>query len=109
MKRPDRPLVPQERRRRPHVNAFADLIPIDESTLIEKSQLLDANADDDDIEWKTDPFEMRPESANPETPDKIIAMIIFAGSPELQEQLTSLCRDYIDIGMGPNFRWLGHQ
>ena len=51
MKRPDRPLVPQE----------------------------------------------RPESANPETPDEIIAMITFAGSPELQEQLRSLCREYIDI------------
>ena len=30
---------------------------------------------------------MRPKSANPETPDEIIAMITFAGSPELQEQL----------------------
>jgi hypothetical protein len=39
MKRPDRPLVPQVRRRRPHVDAFADLTPIDESTLIDKSQL----------------------------------------------------------------------
>ena len=57
MKRPDRPLVPQERDRRPHVNTFANLTPIDESTLIERSQLLDAIADDDDIEWKTDPFE----------------------------------------------------
>jgi len=37
-----------------HVDAFADLTPIDESTLIEKSQLLDAIADNDDIEWKTD-------------------------------------------------------
>ena len=44
---------------------------VTESTLIERSQLLDAIADDDDIEWKTDPFEMRPESANPETPDEI--------------------------------------
>jgi len=32
------------------------LTPIDESNLIERSQLLDAIADDDDIEWKTDPF-----------------------------------------------------
>jgi hypothetical protein len=40
---------------------------------------------------------MRPESANPETPDEIIAMITFADSPELQEQLRSLCREYIDI------------
>ena len=71
--------------------------PIDESALIERSHLLDAIADDDDIEWKTDPFEMRPESANPETPDEIIAMITFEGSPELQEQLRSLCREYIDI------------
>ena len=50
--------------------------------LIEKSQLFDAIADDDDIEWKTDPFEMRPESVNRETPDEIIAMITFEGSPE---------------------------
>ena len=30
-----------------------------------RTHLLDVIADDDDIEWKTDPFEMRPESANP--------------------------------------------
>ena len=64
--------VPLERRRRPHVDAFADFTPIDESTLIEKSQLLDAIADDDDIKWKTDPFEMRPD-------------------------LRNLCREYTDI------------
>ena len=86
MKRPDRPLVPQERLRRPHVDAFANLT---ESTLIERSQLLDAIVDDDDIEWKTDPFEMRPKSANPESPDEIIAMITFDGSLELQEPLES--------------------
>ena len=71
---------------------------VTESTLIERSQLLDAIADDDDIEWKTDPFEMRPESANPETPDEIIAMITFAGSPELQEQLrcdTAVRTEYV--------------
>ena len=84
MKRPDHPLAPPERRRRPHVDAFVDLTPIDESTLIERSQLLDVIADDDDIEGKTDQFEMRPESANLETPDEIIAM-------------RSLCREYIDI------------
>ena len=97
MKRPDCPLVPPERRRRPHADAFADLTPIDESTLIDKSQLLDPIADDDDIDWKIDPFEMRPDSVNPETPDEIIAMIKFSGSPWLQERLRSLCREYIDI------------
>ena len=40
---------------------------------------------------------MRPDSANPETPDEIIALIKFSGSPWLQEQLRSLCREYIDI------------
>jgi hypothetical protein len=40
---------------------------------------------------------MHPVSPNPETPDKIIALITFAGSPELQEQLRSICREYIDI------------
>jgi hypothetical protein len=56
MKRPDRPLVPQERHRRPNVDAFADFTPIDESTLIDKCQLLDPIANNDDINWKTDPF-----------------------------------------------------
>ena len=40
---------------------------------------------------------MRPESANPESLDEIIAIITFEDSPWLQEQLRSLCREYIDI------------
>jgi hypothetical protein len=40
---------------------------------------------------------MRPDSVNFETPDEIIVMIIFSGSPWLQEQLTSFCKEYIDI------------
>jgi hypothetical protein len=52
-------------------HAFADLTQIDESTLIDKSQLLDPIADDDDIDWKTDPFGMRPDSV-------MIAMIEFS-------------------------------
>jgi hypothetical protein len=97
MKRPDHPLVQQERRRRPHADAIADLTPIDESTLIDKCQLLYPIAEDDDIDWKTDPFEMRPDRVNPDTPYEIIAMIEFSGLPWLQEQLRSLCREYIDI------------
>jgi len=38
---------------------------------------------------------MRPGRVNPETPDKIIAMIKVSGSPWLQEQLRSLCRELI--------------
>jgi hypothetical protein len=33
---------------------------------------------------------MLPDSVNPETPDEIITMIKFSGSPWLQEQLSSL-------------------
>ena len=43
---------------------FANLTPIDKSTLIDKCQLLDAIAGDDDIEWQTNPFEIRPDSAS---------------------------------------------
>ena len=64
MKRPDRPLVPQERHWRPHANAFADITLIDKSTLIERSKLLDAITGDDDIEWQTNPFEIPPDSVN---------------------------------------------
>ena len=69
--------------------------PIDKSTLIERSQLLVAIRGNHFC--KPDPFEMRLESANPESQDEIIAIIKFEGLPELQEQLRSLCREYIDI------------
>ena len=49
------------------------------SILIDKSQLLDAIADDDDNKRKTDPFEKHPDSENPVMPDEIIAMIKFSG------------------------------
>ena len=42
-------------------------------------------------------FEMCLESANPESPNKLLAMIQFEGLPELQEQLRSLCREYTNI------------
>ena len=72
-------------------------MPIRLQTLIDKCQLLDPIADDDDIVWNTDPFEMRPDRVNPETPDAIIAMIKISGSPWLQEQLRSRCRELINI------------
>jgi len=77
MKRSDRPLIPQECRRRPHVDAFADFTPIDESTLIDKSQLLDPTADNDDIDWKIVPFEMHPDSANPKCIPKCFGLLDF--------------------------------
>jgi hypothetical protein len=63
--------------------------------LVSLPSLINANypiADDDDIDWNTDPFEMRPDRVNLETPVEIIAMIKVSGSPWLQEQLRSRCR-----------------
>jgi hypothetical protein len=76
MKRHDRPL---------YNNVVSELIPVHYSTLIDKRQLLDPMADDDDIDWK-----------KPETPDDIIAMIKFSDTPWLKDQLRSLCREFIE-------------
>jgi hypothetical protein len=97
MMRPDRPHVPQERRRRPHADTFADLTPIDESTLIDKCQLLYAIADVDDIEWRQIHSKCVPTVRTPICQMKSLAMITFVGSPWLQEQLRSRCREFIDI------------
>ena len=94
--RTDHPHVPTERRRRPHVEAFATHPLTDGSQLIPKSALLDALEDDDDIELPEDPFD-RPESVNPKSPDELLAMIQFEGTPALQSALRALCREFIDI------------
>ena len=36
--------------------------------------------DDDDIEWPEDPFDL-PHRAEPESPDELLAMIQFEGTP----------------------------
>ena len=86
-------------------DAFADLTPIDESTLIDESQLLDPIADDDDIDWKIDPFEMRPDSANPRDArrdpchDQILRVAIAPGTAE--ESLQRVYRHLLYIGTVP--------
>ena len=58
--------------------------------------LLDALEDDDDIEWPEDPFD-RPDSADSKSPDELLVMIQFEGTPALQDALRALCREFIDI------------
>ena len=65
--------------------------------LIAKSEVLGTLEDDDDIEWKPDPFEIRPDSVKLDSPDELLGMIRFEGSPEFQEKLRALCREYIDV------------
>jgi hypothetical protein len=52
--------------------------------------------DDDDIEWPENPFD-RPHRAEPESPDELLAMIQFEGTPALQQALRALCRGFIYI------------
>ena len=66
------------------------------TNLVDRSRLLDPFVDADDIDWKNNPFE-RAEQENIESPDELLAMIQFEGSPWLQEQLRVLCREFIGI------------
>ena len=42
------------------------------------------------------PFD-RPHRAEPESPDELLAMIQFEGTPALRQALRALCREFIDI------------
>ena len=92
----DHPLVQQEQPR-PLAASFADPWSSEGSHLIAKSELLGTLEDDDDIEWKPNPFDIRPDAVQPETPDELLALIQFEGSPDFQEKLRSLCREFIDV------------
>ena len=92
----DHPLVQQEQPR-PLAASFADPWSSEGSHLIAKSELLGTLEDDDDIDWKPNPFDIRPDAVNPETPDELLALIQFEGSPDFQEKLRSLCREFIDV------------
>ena len=72
--RTDHPHDTTERRKRPHVEAFATHPLTDGSQLIPRSALLDALENEDDIEWPEDPFD-RPDGADPKSPDELLAMI----------------------------------
>ena len=63
------------------------------------SLILDPIADDDDIDWNSDPFEMRPDRVNPETPVEIIAMIKVTGTAE--EPLSRIDQHLLYIGPVP--------
>ena len=70
---------------------------INEGDLIKKSDLLGPLEDDDDIEWKHNPFDVDHVNESGETPDKLLVMITFEGSPSLQSKLKTLVKEFIDI------------
>ena len=79
-----------------HIEPFAAHPLTDGTSLNPRDALLDAMEDDDDIEWPENPFD-RPHRAEPESPDELLAMIQFEGTPALQQALRALCREFIDI------------
>ena len=60
---------------------------MNEADLIKKDTLLDPLEDDDDIEWKHNPFDVDHVSESGETPEELMAKITFEGSPQLQTKL----------------------
>ena len=64
---------------------------------IDMSEVLDTLEDDDDIVWKPNPFEVRPDGVRFDKPDESLAMIQVEGSPEFQEKLGFLCRKFLDV------------
>jgi hypothetical protein len=79
--------------RRPHTprpREIHDHPPISEADLIKKRDILDPLEDDDDIDWKHNPFDV-------DLIEQIMSKIIFRGSPQLQTKLRALVREIIDV------------
>jgi hypothetical protein len=58
---------------------------------------LDPLADDDNIDWKTNPFDFDSVDEQGETPEQLMSMITFEGSPQLQTRLKALVLEFIDV------------
>ena len=61
--------------------------------LIKKKDIFDPIEDDDDIDWKHNPFDVDSVDGTEETPEQLISQITFEGSPQLQ----ALVREFIDV------------
>ena len=70
---------------------------ISEEELIKKKDLLDPLDNDDDIEWKANPFDADSLDGSTETPEELMSKITFKGSPQLQTRLQALVFEFIDV------------
>ena len=85
---------------RPHTPQRRDHVvhpTMNEADLIKKDTLLDPLEDDDDIEWKQNPFDVDHLSESGEPPEELMAMITFEGPPQLQTKLRALVLEFIDV------------
>ncbi len=85
-----RPFTPQQRVHKKHPTISAE-------DLIKKKDLLDPLDDDDDIEWKANPFDVESLEGPTETPEELMSKITFKGSPQLQTRLKALVLEFIDV------------
>jgi len=65
--------------------------------LIKKKDFLDPIEDDDNIDWKHNPFDVGSVVGSEETPEQLMSLITFEGSPQLQAKLKALVREFIDV------------
>ena len=83
---------------RPHTPQRRDAFPhrmYDELT--KKKDIFDPIEDDDDIDWKHNPFDVDSNDGTEETPDQLMSQITFEGSPQLHAKLKALVREFIDV------------
>ena len=52
--------------------------------LIKKKDIFDPIEDDDDIDWKQNPFDVNSIDDRDDTPEQLMSQITFDGSPQLQ-------------------------
>jgi hypothetical protein len=85
-----RPHTPRPREIRDHP-------PISEAELVKKRDIFDPLEDDDDIDWKHNPFDVDFIDDERESPEQLMSKITFKGSPQLQTRLRALVREFIDV------------
>ena len=65
--------------------------------LVKKKDIFDLIEDDDDIDWKYNPFDEDLIDEAEESPEQLMSQITFEGSPQLQKRLKALVLEFIDV------------
>ena len=68
-----------------------------DNKLIKKKDFFDPIKDDDDIDWKYNPFDVDSTDEVTETSEQLMSQITFVGSPQLQTKLKALVLEFIDV------------
>ena len=68
-----------------------------DNELIKKKDIFDPIEDDDDIDWKCNPFDVDSIDEVIETSEQLMSQITFEGSTQLQTKLKALVLEFIDV------------